>query len=1339
MIPRTARRRLEATLLSARQSLPRPARLYSTPTKRHNAPATASATIPTPDSYPPFIPQNNSQHDELSAFLHRETSLTLLPTPEPGTSLSKEAERWFVDSSSLDMAGIIDACLHNLHDVPRAHSVFQRLRTKVGSTVVQAHMYNAFLTAYTGMAEKEITQEKRQYWIDEAWKLYEVLESEAEEVKPNAQTYSFMLLLWYKFHSVPAKNLGISSAYATGPDGLLIKMHKRNIPVLDVVCNSAITDPVALTAIAKRLAFDALSLGYTNVLHDLGHAPDAVKETNSEYAASVPDVRPVMDSTGEVPSNISGLRTQLSNLQDTRDLLKSDAYARQRQLESSAYDLAKEQLERQQQAFDEMGLTSSLSINDNVLKRWMWEWHLRLRDRLEKDHAKLNKGEHLFKGPDRDVEPYLLILKPDTLSLLTILEVIRLHGSGGVINGMKTARAIISVGKAVEGEHKSQICKKTNIPIPPQTQQRFNNVFTPKGYQALFQRRIAAAQTATDNEGWSAAWSQALRAKVGSVLVDRLIAVAEVPMEKIDPHTGDKLVESHPAFYQSYEYVRGQKLGVIKLHNRVVERLAQDNLHRTIHPRHLPMLVKPRPWIDYNNGAYLINKSYAMRFKESMEQESYIKAATEQGNLELVYAGLDILGSTPWRVNKDIFDSVIKVWNTGERMGKIPPASYEEPEPVLAPELAKDLQARSHHIVRHRAWAQEQANNHSDRCSVNYRLEIAKAFLQDVFYLPHNLDFRGRAYPIPPHLNHMGDDLSRALMMFAHAKPLGVRGLRWLKIHAANLFGYDKARFDERVEWAEEHFEQMREAAKNPLDGSRWWQKADDPWQFLAACIELTKAHELEDPTTYMCALPVHQDGTCNGLQHYAALGGDTQGAEQVNLAAADKPSDVYTFISLRVQAAIDKDADNGVDIARILKDKITRKVVKQTVMTTVYGVTFIGAREQIEKQLRDRTDLPKEICWQAASYIAKQLLSTIGDTFKGAKGIQDWLNLCARLISKSVPASRLGVVVDEVDGKRYATLGRKEVKREQMTSVIWTTMLGLPIVQPYRKISRKQIKTSIQSVYISDPHRSEEVNSQKQATAFPPNFIHSLDATHMLLTAIKCNERGLTFASIHDSYWTHACDIDTMSEAIRETFISLHQSDILNKLQHEFLTRYAMHYIPVHELVSRHKSRPSLLLEKLHHAGTVVYTSEEDAGLLKPLGSLVEVTEDSSKWAKLMEMRKAVAAEGEDEDAALVAAAQEGKKVKKGKGKPRGRPKKAGAEDGEGVVEDLEDDEVDVALREMENEEEMELDDELEQMLMNTRGQGGVYIRLIDLIPPLPEKGDFEVEAIKASPYFFS
>ena len=83
--------------------------------------------------------------------------------------------------------------------------------------------------------------------------------------------------------------------------------------------------------------------------------------------------------------------------------------------------------------------------------------------------------------------------------------------------------------------------------------------------------------------------------------------------------------------------------------------------------------------------------------------------------------------------------------------------------------------------------------------------------------MPHNIDFRGRAYPIPPHLNHVGDDLSRGLLKFADKNPLGASGMRWLKIHLANLYGYDKASFDEREAWVMERLDDIYDSALKPL------------------------------------------------------------------------------------------------------------------------------------------------------------------------------------------------------------------------------------------------------------------------------------------------------------------------------------------------------------------------------------------------------------------------------------------------------------------------------------------------------------------------------------------
>lgn len=58
------------------------------------------------------------------------------------------------------------------------------------------------------------------------------------------------------------------------------------------------------------------------------------------------------------------------------------------------------------------------------------------------------------------------------------------------------------------------------------------------------------------------------------------------------------------------------------------------------------------------------------------------------------------------------------------------------------------------------------------------------------------------------------------MLKFAEAKPLGERGLRWLKIHLANLYGYDKASFDERVTWVHDHLKQIYDSAEHPLDVS---------------------------------------------------------------------------------------------------------------------------------------------------------------------------------------------------------------------------------------------------------------------------------------------------------------------------------------------------------------------------------------------------------------------------------------------------------------------------------------------------------------------------------------
>ena len=203
------------------------------------------------------------------------------------------------------------------------------------------------------------------------------------------------------------------------------------------------------------------------------------------------------------------------------------------------------------------------------------------------------------------------------------------------------------------------------------------------------------------------------------------------------------------------------------------------------------------------------------------------------------------------------------------------------------------------------------------------------------------------------------------------------------------------------------------------------------------------------------------------------------QGAKQVNLRGGDRPADVYTGVAELVIEQLNRRAEEGDPTAQLLRGKVTRKVVKQTVMTTVYGVTFIGAKNQVMRQLVDRGDTPAEEVWTAASYLAKVIMDCIGDLFSGANMIQDWLTITARMIAKSIPPERVpyaqmkvtrkGSKADpEAHTKRPSVTSREG--REQMTSVIWTSALGLPVVQPYRRIKKHQITTAVQSVYIRDP-----------------------------------------------------------------------------------------------------------------------------------------------------------------------------------------------------------------------------------------------------------------------------
>ncbi|KAH6672724.1 DNA-directed RNA polymerase [Plectosphaerella plurivora] len=848
----------------------------------------------------------------------------------------------------------------------------------------------------------------------------------------------------------------------------------------------------------------------------------------------------------------------------------------QGRLERDCVDAAVERWREENESLKKMGLNTSISASS--LNARLYDWQLALEARLTEEMAKIKIAEKKVKKNVEDYDrciygPFLKLSTPSRLAAVTILGTLSASAVAGVDRGVALSNAISSLAKLAEEDIRSQSIASAKAKFKTKSRRKVVQVGKPAKQSATLDADGKAIEPLVTDTGprSDTPWPVSVKAKVGAALLSALIDTAKIKVVKEHPETKTLISQYQPAFSHASQLRRGKKVGMVLLNKELVSIMKREPQGDFL-AKHLPMVVPPDPWTGFDKGGFLESAAHLVRVKAGdKDQRIYTEAALARGDMDQICKGLDVLGNTGWRINTPVFDVMLEAWNSGEGLANIPPLNPDIPIPA-EPHSSEDPSERRLWIRALKAAENERSGLHSVRCFMNFQLEIARAFRNQTFYFPHNIDFRGRAYPLPTYLNHMGADHMRGILRFAKGKEIGESGLKWLKVQLANVFGFDKASLKERESFAMDNLVNIFDSANKPLDGNRWWLKAESPWQCLAACYELKAALELPDPTKYVSHLPVHQDGTCNGLQHYAALGGDSWGAKQVNLEPGDKPADVYSAVANIVKEYIAEDVAAGNAYAMAVDGKIARKVVKQTVMTNVYGVTFQGAKKQVCKQLDALyPDLPKTSGFDniiLASYIATLVFKALGSMFRGAHDIQYWLGEIGGRVCRALSVEQLeriktdGVVSAPSATKKFKVTEKKKTETDTLleqfrATIVWTTPLRMPVAQPYRKSGTRVIKTSLQDLSLSVPERSDPVNRKKQLQAFPPNFIHSLDATHMLLSALECHELGLEFAAVHDSFWTHASDIDSMNRVLRDAFVRIHEEDVIGRLLVEFEARY--------------------------------------------------------------------------------------------------------------------------------------------------------------------------------------
>ena len=539
-----------------------------------------------------------------------------------------------------------------------------------------------------------------------------------------------------------------------------------------------------------------------------------------------------------------------------------------------------------------------------------------------------------------------------------------------------------------------------------------------------------------------------------------------------------------------------------------------------LRPFYLPMVVPPKTW-EGGDGGYLFQPVQLVKPNLSGDW----KARRSGVDMPHVVQAVNHLQATEWRVNKRILPVLKQLWDVGGGWASLPTS---DPIPVPPPQFEWDTASDEDKKV----WKlhatrihDENARLGSKRKSIIHKLWIANQLqARKAVYFPWQLCWRGRAYPVPSHLHPQSDDVGRSLLEFATCHELGERGHHWLHVHLANCYGHDKDSYSERVSWVRSNLANIKQSADNPFD-HRWWSAAKKPWQTLAACFELAEAS-----TTYGSRLPVQVDGSCNGLQHFSAMGRDAVGAARVNLLPGDAPEKVYEDIADEVTKLVARDCKRdgwwreptdkreGItykEVAPRWLDSVTASIVKRPTMTIVYGLTYAGMMKQY---LADGAcdGLPGSIIDNAA-YLRDVTWEALDGALAGAASIMEWLRLIATIASK--------------EGKALA----------------WTTPIGFPVIQEYLTQKETHLYTAMQKLTIRSSGTTPKISAVRQIRGLPPNFVHAHDGSHMMSTVLNCAERGISdFSMIHDSFGVHACFVDDLQEAIREEFVKMYSGNIL-------------------------------------------------------------------------------------------------------------------------------------------------------------------------------------------------
>ena len=624
------------------------------------------------------------------------------------------------------------------------------------------------------------------------------------------------------------------------------------------------------------------------------------------------------------------------------------------------------------------------------------------------------------------------------------------------------------------------------------------------------------------------AWGPGAVTQVGAWLFEGLSALG--------------MVESAPARRRGVKYApRDVRLTeeVESLMAKIVEQTA------LLRPATGPCLEPPIPWTGWSKGGWhtpYLRRVLPFWAKASAAQRDRLA----ERDAPIVRRCLNALQATAWQVNPDVLEAVEALRgerNWGEVVGL--PLGDKPPCPEWLADVEPDARTPEQQAeftewkIVAREWHTQDKLQRASRHRFHSCLRMAREWRnREAFWFVYFCDSRGRVYPMTEALSPQGSDLQKGMLRFAEGKPLDTpEALGWFMILGANLWGFDKAPLHERAAWHTDKRDQLMSFADAPTECDGW-MAADSPIQFLAWCFEYARYNR--EGAAFRSHLPVHLDGSCSGIQHYSAMLRDEVGGAAVNLTPSDTMQDIYARVAesayLRLQAHNPKPAEADMH-ARWLAEGFNRKMAKRMTMTLPYGVSKRSAlRYLVDDYLKLLPDMESVEAYGHGAFLMQFFWPAIGDVVVKAREGMAYLDEAARTIVSFAQA--------------------------QSGVIHWETPSGFSASQSYLQPERHRVRCRLfGDSYLAVDSEGTTADKQRHSAGLAPNFIHSMDASHLHLVAdamVKEAERSEagapSLAFIHDAFGTHAADTQQLYLLLRKELVDMYSyCDPLQQLAKQY------------------------------------------------------------------------------------------------------------------------------------------------------------------------------------------